>query len=191
MKYFLGFLIFFFCGVYADEYEEGIKLLQKKEYVQASKHFKQAVILENKAPAALFGKVLCEVALGKHEKVSKHMEQVNKAVCQTCKRANKNQPLTESAKQISSYECRQKVRKCSQELRLLVEKMVADTVPGFFQKIRVFRQLNPYIDSLERNGLYCCQTGQRSERCTEPLVIQLELWNSEGLSDEANINKDK
>lgn len=190
MKYFLGFFILFFSGLQADEYEEGIKLLKKKEYAQASKHFKQAVISENKVPAALFGKVLCEVALGKYDKIAKQMEQVNKAVCQSCK-TNKNAPPTRSAEQASAYECRQKVRKLSQELRLLVEKMVAETVRGFFQKIKTFRQLNPYIDSLERNGLYCCKNGQTSEYCIEPLVIQLELWNSEGLSDEANQKKDK
>jgi tetratricopeptide (TPR) repeat protein len=190
MKYFLVFFLLFFSGIHADEYEEGIKLLQKKEYAQASKHFKQAVVLEEKAPAALFGKVLCEVALGKHEKASKHMEQVNKAVCRSCKANKKDAPI-KSAEKISGYECRQKVRKHAQELRLLVEKMVADTVPGFFQKIRVFRELNPYIDSLERNGLFCCQNGQTAEYCIEPLVIQLELWNSEGLSEEANIKKDK
>ncbi len=119
------------------------------------------------------------------------MEQVNKAVCQSCKKTKKNPPPPKSEDKISSYECRQKVRKCSQEMRLLVEKMVADTVPGFFQKIRVFRQLNPYIDSLERNGLLCCQNGQTAEYCTEPLVIQLELWNSEGLSESVNTKKDK
>jgi len=190
MKYLAGFFILFFSGAYADEYAEGIQLLKKKEYAQASQHFKQAVILENKVPAALFGRVLCEMALGKYDEIAKQMEQVSQAVCQTCK-TNKPTPPTRSEEQISSYDCRQKVRKFSLELRLLVEKMVAETVPGFFQKIKTFRQLNPYIDSLERNGLSCCQNGQTWKSCTEPLVLQLELWNSEGLSDEENKNKDK
>ena len=66
-------------------------------------------------------------------------------------------------------------------LRDLVEKIVAETVPGLTKKIKVFRRLNPYIDQLERKGLMCCQNNQIAEPCTEPLVEQLKLWNSEGL----------
>jgi hypothetical protein len=58
---------------------------------------------------------------------------------------------------------------------------VRDTVPSFWGKIKAFREFYPYIDALERNGLYCCENGQTSECCMEPLVEQLKLWNSEGL----------
>jgi len=61
--------------------------------------------------------------------------------------------------------------------------MVADTVPGFFKKIKTFRQLNPYIDMLERNGLACCEKSQNSEWCTEPLEEQLKLWHTSGLPE--------
>ena len=64
--------------------------------------------------------------------------------------------------------------------------MVADTVPGLFRKIQTFRRLNPYFDQLERNGLACCQNNQTENPCTEPLVEQLNLWNSEGLPVEKN-----
>jgi hypothetical protein len=89
-------------------------------------------------------------------------------------------PVTEK-EQVSAYDCRQQVRKVTKELRTLVEKMVADTIPGFYKKIQAFRQLNPYIDMLERNGIVCCQNNQTEAGCTEPLVEQLKLWNSKGL----------
>jgi hypothetical protein len=68
----------------------------------------------------------------------------------------------------------------------LVEKMVADTVPGFLEKIKTFRRLNPYIDQLERSGIACCQSNQTEKPCTEPLDEQLKLWNSEGLPVDVN-----
>jgi len=83
--------------------------------------------------------------------------------------------------QIRVYNCRQQVRRVAKDLRYLVEKMVADTVPGFFEKIKTFRRLNPYIDQLSRQGLTCCQNNEMEQSCTEPLVEQLNLWNSEGL----------
>jgi len=86
--------------------------------------------------------------------------------------------------QISSYHCRQQVRKVTKDLKYLVEKMVADTVPGFFDKIKTFRRLNPYIDQLSRQGLSCCQNNETEKPCTEPLVEQFNLWNSEGLFSE-------
>jgi hypothetical protein len=75
----------------------------------------------------------------------------------------------------------QQVRRVAKDLRYLVEKMVADTVPGFFDKIKTFRRLNPYIDQLSRESLSCCQNNETRHPCTEPLVEQLNLWNSEGL----------
>jgi hypothetical protein len=99
-----------------------------------------------------------------------------------CERAKESvkSPST-SAEQYALYECRQNIRKQARDLRIFIEKKVAETVPGFLQKIRVLRQLNPYIDALERDGLNCCQSLQPTESCAEPLVRQLELWNSEGL----------
>ena len=108
----------------------------------------------------------------------KHLEQL--AVCKKCE-PNANTPPTTSKEEVSAYECRQQVRKATKELRTLVETLISERVPGFLQKIKTFRRLNPYIDLLERNGLACCQNSQTAECCTEPLVEQLKLWNSEGL----------
>lgn len=83
--------------------------------------------------------------------------------------------------QYDAYLCRQKVRKASQQLRQLLEKTVREKVPGFFQKIKIIRQLYPYVDALEREGLNCCENRQTTPCCIEPLVEQLQLWNSEGL----------
>lgn len=189
MKYLICFFVLLFSGVYADDYEEGVRSLKKKEYEKASEHFEKAVHMQNKLPSPHFGKALCEVALGHYDKVAQEMEKAHQMMGMSYN-SDESLDLTPqtSEEQISAYGCRQKVRKASQKLRLFVEKTVAENVPGFFQKIQMFRQLNPYIDSLERSGLLCCQSGNTAECCREPLVRQLELWNSEGLSVESNSN---
>ena len=190
MKYLIFYFILCLSLLSADEFEQGIELMKQKEYAQAAKHFKHAALLENKTHAALFGQVLCEVALGKYDKVEKHVAKINQLVS-SCKKCDKDCPQppespTTAKQQITAYECRQEVRKIAYQLRTLVDTMISETVPGFLQKIRTFRQLNPYIDMLEREGLTCCQTPQTAKSCTEPLVEQLKLWNSEGLSLEPN-----
>jgi hypothetical protein len=182
MKYFVCSLIFL-SSLHGDEFEEGAKLIKQKEYGHAVQHFKLAAKSGNSA--AVFGKAVCEVALGKHDKAAKHLQQIHQLACSKCEQENATPPVTKTAQdQVLSYECRQRVRRVTQELRTLVETMIADTIPGFLEKIRTFRQLNPYIDMLERDGLACCQKKQTAESCTEPLVEQLKLWNSEGLSVE-------
>lgn len=178
----------FFSGVYADDYEEGIRSLKKKEYEKASEHFEKATHMQSKIPSPHFGKALCEVALGHYDKVAQEMQKAHQMIGLSSNDESLDLTPQTSEEQISAYKCRQKVRKASQKLRLFVEKMVADSVPGFFQKIQMFRQLNPYIDSLERSGILCCQSGNTAECCREPLVRQLELWNSEGLPEELNSN---
>ncbi|MBS0648891.1 MAG: hypothetical protein JSS10_06695 [Verrucomicrobia bacterium] len=188
MKYLMSLLVLFFSGVYADDYEEGIRSLKNKEYKKASQHFEKAAPMHHKLPSPHFGKALCEVALGHYDKVAQEMEKAHQMLGVLSNAENLDLTPQTPEEQISAYQCRQKVRKASQKLRLFVERMVADSVPGFFQKIQMFRQLNPYIDSLERSGLLCCQSGNTAECCREPLVRQLELWNSEGLSVESNSN---
>ncbi|MFI5422243.1 MAG: hypothetical protein ACHQ1H_14865 [Nitrososphaerales archaeon] len=177
MKYFICFLILL-SSLQGDAFEDGIESIHQKDYVQATKHFHHAAISGNRA--ALFGEVICEVALGKHELANEHLKELSCASC----REEEQKPSTPSEiekEQISAYDCRQRVRKVTKDLRDLVEKIVADTVSGLFQKIQTFRRLNPYIDQLERNGLDCCKNKQSEKPCTEPLVEQLKLWNSEGL----------
>ena len=191
MKYFTCIFMIICSLLLADDYEIGVELLRNKQYEEASKHFKLAAQSPEKAKAATFGRVLCDVALGKYEKIEKRMSLVNDiSFCNSCDSSQESKsPPTTSAEQFAAYECRQHVRKIAQDLRNLVERMIAETVPGVIQKIKTFRQLNPYIDNLERNGISCCQKGQTSNSCVEPLVRQLELWNSEGLPIKSKINK--
>ena len=177
MKYFICFL-FLLSSLQGDAFKDGIESIKQKDYSQASGHFHLAARSGNSA--ALFGEAICLIALGEHEVAAEHLQ---KLACASCDQEEQNLPpaISTEEEQISAYNCRQRVRKVAKELRYLVEKMIADTVPGFFQKIRTFRQLNPYIDNLERNGLACCQNQQNGNGCTEPLVEQLKLWNSEGL----------
>jgi hypothetical protein len=182
MKYFLYFFLLL-SSLQGDEFEEGIKFIHQKDYVQASRHFRLAAKSGNSA--ALFGEVVCDIALGRRHQATQHLKELT---CASCKRQEQNLPPLEKTEknQLSAYDCRQRVRKVTKDLRNLVEKMVSDTVPGFFQKIATFRRLNPYIDQLERDGLACCQNNQTEKPCTEPLVEQLKLWNSEGLPVEPN-----
>jgi hypothetical protein len=183
MKYFVCFL-FLLSSLQGDAFQDGIYSVNQQDYSQAYEHFHLASKSGN--AAALFGEAICALALGKHEIADQHLQEV---ACASCREKEQNLPPTTKTEQeqLSAYDCRQRVRKVAKDLRYLVEKMIADTVPGFFKKIRTFRQLNPYIDNLERNGLTCCQNKQTEEGCAEPLVEQLKLWNSEGLPVEENI----
>jgi hypothetical protein len=177
MKYFICFLILL-SSLQGDEFEEGIKFIHQKDYVQASKHFHRSAKSGNSA--ALFGEAVCDVALGRQHKAAQHLKELR---CFTCKNEEQTLPPDKKTEkdQMAAYDCRQRVRKVTKDLRYLVEKMVADAVPGFLEKIQTFRRLNPYIDQLERDGIACCQNNQSEKPCTEPLVEQLKLWNSEGL----------
>jgi hypothetical protein len=66
-------------------------------------------------------------------------------------------------------------------MRTEVEQMVRDSVPNFFQRIKMLRHLYPQIDALERDAIECCKQGQPCKVCMEPLVQQMQVWNSEGL----------
>ncbi len=182
MKYFVCFL-FLLSSLQGDSFEDGIDSINQKDYLQASKHFHLAARAGNSA--ALFGEAICAVALGNHNVAAEHLQEL---ACTSCPKEEQNllPPKKTEKEQVSAYDCRQRVRKVTKDLRNLVEKIVADTVPGFLEKIQTFRRLNPYIDQLERNGLACCQNNQTENPCTEPLVEQLKLWNSEGLPAEKN-----
>ncbi len=181
MKYFICFSILL-SSLYGEGFKEGIELIKQRQYAQAAEQFQEASKAGNSA--ALFGEVICEVALGKHEKVHRHLQQFEQIACASCQEEQEpTTPLMTEEIQVSAYDCRQRVRKVTKALRSLVEKMVADTVPGFLKKIKTFRQLNPYIDMLERNGLACCEKSQNSEQCTEPLEEQLKLWHTSGLPE--------
>lgn len=180
MKYFFCLFLFLFfeaaaSSLQGDPFQEGMKLIHQNDYVQASRQFHLAAKSGN--TAAVFGEAVCDVALGRQHKAAQHLKEL---ACTACREEEQPAAVLEK-NQAAAYNCRQRVRKVTKELRYLVEKMVADTVPGFLEKIRTFRRLNPYIDQLERTGIACCQNNQTGKPCTEPLVEQLKLWNSKGL----------
>lgn len=81
----------------------------------------------------------------------------------------------------NSYECRQEIRKLAHKLRIALERLVSQSIPGFWQKIRTLRHFYPYIDALEREALNCCQNGQDLNTSIAPLVEHLYYWEFEGL----------
>lgn len=176
MKYLIFFSILWAC-LQGNEVQQGIELLKQKKYSQASEHLQQAA--ESGHPDAIFATAICEVALGKQEAAALHLEQLISLPCEHCEQNDIDLAKTPKTP-AEAYECRIRVRKVLLKLRNLVEKIVAESVPGLLRKIQAFRQLNPYIDMLARNGLACCQN-QNVESCTEPLVEQLKLWDSEGI----------
>ena len=92
-------------------------------------------------------------------------------------------PHTEQ-EEISSYACRQKIREMASHMRTEVEKIVRESVPGFFQRIQMLRKLYPQIDALEREGIACCKKGAPCLQCMEPLVQQMKVWDSKEVKDE-------
>jgi hypothetical protein len=176
MRYLILFSILCAC-LQGNEIQKGIELLKQKKYSQASEQLQAAA--KSGHPDAIFATAICEVVLGKQEAAAYHLEQL---ICLPCEQCGQNETDLPNTPQTpaAAYECRIRVRKVLLKMRNLVEKIVSESVPGLLRKIQAFRQLNPYIDMLARNGLACCQN-QNVESCTEPLVEQLKLWDSEGL----------
>jgi hypothetical protein len=179
-KYFLYVGLCLFARLHAAEYDEALEHVKKREYSLAAVHFQQAIDKRDHAPEALFGKALCHAALQQFDEIEKGLAQIDRVMDGKCD-PNAINPPTTIPQQRAAYMCRQKVRKLSQKTRATVENLVRTTVPGFWAKIKAYRQLFPYIDALERNSLFCCGNQQTPECCMEPLAEQLKVWNSQGL----------
>ena len=103
MKYFVCFL-FLLSSLQGDGFEDGIEFINQKDYLQASKHFHHAA--ESGNSAALFGEVICALALGNQEIADKHLQVLG---CATCKNEEQNLSPAEKTEQehLSAYNCRQ------------------------------------------------------------------------------------
>ena len=159
---------------FADDLSEGLRLLKTKHYAAA-----EALLAKHDEPVALFGKALCHIALGEIDKSQQELKQIIIAPCEC-----KDRDIKIENEQAIAYECRQKIRSVASQMRTLVERTVQETVPQITKKVEVLRELYPYIDLLEKNGINCCDNQYKWECCAEPLVQQFEIWNSEGLTKE-------
>ncbi len=163
--------------------EKGIALLKQKKYEEALSTFKTIETAEREQLTSLIGQLYCTVALGRFDQIDPMIAKIDLELREAinCDAPPPSTPQTKEHHQIS-YECRQHVREVANQIRETVEKLVRETVPGFFQKIKILRQLYPYVDALERTGLDCCQNNYPWQCCTNPLLEQLEAWNSFGIT---------
>jgi len=165
-----------------DGLEDGIRLFHEKKYEQALSVFQA---YEDQKLGSLVGQLYCNVALGRLEQIDPtiHLIDLKLQDYIDCTTPPSKEVLTQQQHQ-KSYQCRQHVREVTNQIRQTVEKLVRETVDGIFLKIKVLRQLYPYIDALERTGLDCCQNNFPWQCCTNPLIEQLEAWNSFGITSD-------
>lgn len=173
-RFFLLLPIYLFCG----SLDEGIRLFQKKEYLQAAQLFQQIEKQDDFATAAYFGEGMCFIALGDLQRGKEALSHLASSMVCDCTIARP--PDTEEEHK-ASYECRYKIREVTTEMRHVVEKLVRQNVDGFLKKIQTLRELYPFIDALERVGLDCCALHHQWDCCIDPLEEQLRIWKDIGL----------
>lgn len=78
--------------------------------------------------------------------------------------------------QVSVYECRDRVARCAQKVKLFVGPLIKDIARRaiFFT----------FIDALEDQGLYCCRDGSIWTSCVTPLLEKLQKWRMVGIPDD-------
>ncbi len=174
--------IIFNLGWAGESFQEGLNLFHKKKYEEALILFKNAELTENEQLKSLVGQLFCSAALGRIDQVDSTIQLIDYKVKEftNCDTPPKNGPMTQEKQQMA-YMCRRHIREIANEMRQTVEGLVRETVPGVFQKIKMLRQLYPFIDALEQTGLDCCQSNFPWACCMDPLLEQLESWNSFGL----------
>lgn len=152
--------------------------LEVHNYETALDHFKH----DDEKLSSLVGQLFCHVALGHYDEIDPTIAIIRQKLepMTDCGTPPDNGPVTQE-KEMLSYNCRRHVREISNEMRQTVEKLVRETVPGTFQKIKVLRQLYPFIDALEQVGIDCCKSYYPLNCCLDPLLEQLELWKNIGL----------
>ncbi len=165
-----------------ENLEEGVALYKNKRYEEALVVFEQKELIENQQLGSLVGQLFCNVALGHFNRIDPLLQQVSVKVQEftDCDTPPQSEPVTQE-QQHQSYLCRRRVREVANHMRETVEKLVRESVPGVFQKIKVLRQLYPFIDNLEQIAIECCQNNYPWSCCLNPLLEQLEAWNSLGL----------
>lgn len=169
-------------GWAADSIEEGIALYQNRHYQEALNVFKQAEGSEQEQLRPLIGQLFCHIALGETTQIDPTLQLITAKFqgFTDCDTPPKQAPLT-LEQQHMSYLCRRHIREVANRMRQTVEQLVRESVPGIFEKIKVLRQLYPFIDSLEQTGIGCCENNFPLACCLDPLLLQLETWNSFGL----------
>lgn len=169
-------------GWAADSVEEGVTLYQNRHYQEALNVFKQAETSDHEQLRPLIGQLFCHIALGETTQIDPTLQLISAHFqgFTDCDTPPKTGPLTQE-QQHMSYLCRRHIREIANRMRQTVEKLVRESVPGIFEKIKVLRQLYPFIDSLEQTGIGCCQNNYPWDCCLDPLLLQLETWNSFGL----------
>jgi len=164
--------------------EEGVALYQREHYQEALTLFKQLEASEKEPLGPLIGQLFCHIALGETAQIHPTLQLIsaNYKGFTHCTPPSQKAPLTLEQQQMS-YLCRRHIREVTNLMRQTVEKLVRESVPGIFEKIKVLRQLYPFIDSLEQTGIGCCQNNLPLSCCLDPLLVQLETWNSFGLKN--------
>lgn len=177
---FVSFFICLYCWG-QNQLQEGVILFQEKSYDKALIAFTRDDVSEQQPVAALIGRLFCQIALGQLNEIDTTITLVDEKIkdLNKCTSDPKTTPQT-SEEHHASYLCRRKVREVANEMRQTVEQLVRETVPGVFQKIKALRQLYPFIDSLERVGIDCCQNNGAWRCCLSPLLEQLEAWDQFG-----------
>lgn len=162
-----------------ESLEEGVALFHAKKYEQALTAFQAT---DNKSLGSLVGQLYCNVALGRLNQVDPTVQLISQKIQEfnNCEKPPKNVPLTQETQQMA-YMCRRHIREIANQMRQTVEKLVREKVTGIFQKVKVLRQLYPFIDALEQVGIDCCQNNYPWACCMDPMLEQLEDWKTVGL----------
>lgn len=179
--------IFFNCswapsGWAGESFEKGVSLFHEEKYEEAWAQFKKAELTENKELRSLFGQLICCAALKRSDQIVATIQTIQYKVQQfvDCETPPDEGPITQE-KQLMAYMCRRHIREIANRMRQSVEKLVRESVPGAFEKIKMLRHLYPFIDTLEQTGISCCQSQFPLVCCLDPLLEQLESWDSFGL----------
>jgi len=176
----LSFFLVLSCR--ADFLLEGVSLFHEKKYDDALQLFEKDETYQENPVGSLIGKVFCQIALGNLEDMRVTISSVKEKIefQPDCKTSKTKRDLSAEQHQ-KAYECRQKVREITNKMRQTVEKLVREKVPGVLEKIKILREIYPFIDSLEYAGIECCQSNASSDCCLNPLLEQLENWDAFGI----------
>jgi hypothetical protein len=164
---------------WAATLQDGIALFHEKKYSEALTAFQAP---ENQGLTSKIGELYCQVALGNYAAVDTLTAQAYQGFSNCDKPPEKTGPETQE-QNLLTYQCRRHVREIANQMRQTVEQLVRETVSGFFQKIKMLRKLDPFIDALEQVGIDCCQSGFPWECCLDPMLQQLDSWKAFGISD--------
>ncbi len=187
-------IIFFNFGWSSETLQQGIQLFNNQHYSEALAVFQETELAEKEPLGFLIGQLFCQIALHQFAEIDSTLRLIelrlhSYSLCaQSSSQAPSRghspppspPPLTQD-QQLMLYQCRRHIREVANQMRHTVEKLVRESVPGIFKKIKVLRQLYPFIDALEQTGIECCQGNYPLGSCLDPLLEQLEAWKTIGL----------